>query len=89
VPDEFIGLAAVVLIFAIPIVAILAHHQQKMAKMIHGERPANLDALMSEVQRLRTEVADLKETVHANVLAAELSSVPPPLQDRLESTNDA
>ena len=53
---EFIGLAAVVLFLGIPIVAILTHHQRKMAELIHS-RGADLNpAVIDEVHRLRAEV---------------------------------
>ncbi|MGE0002016.1 MAG: hypothetical protein AB7F50_11775 [Fimbriimonadaceae bacterium] len=88
-PEEFIGLAAVVLIFAIPIVAILVKHQQKMAELVRLENPRNNDALLGEIHRLRTEVASLKELVHSNVLDQEMRATPPALQERLESKSDA
>lgn len=82
-PGELIGLAAVVLFLAIPIVAILANHQQKMAKAIHGGNSGQWAALAGEVERLRAQVAQLQETVNANVLEREMSSVPPRLEERL------
>lgn len=50
----------------IPIVAILVTHQQKMAQIMHANRPQNND---QEINALRAEVRELKEMVHQQMLA--------------------
>ena len=37
-PEVMIPLAAVMLIFGIPIIIILTNHQRKMAELIHGKQ---------------------------------------------------
>jgi hypothetical protein len=59
--ENFIGLAAVVLVFLIPIVAILVKHQQRMAEIIHSKQP---DQSNVDVHNLRAEVHQLREIVH-------------------------
>lgn len=50
---------------AIPIVAILSRHQRKMTEIIHGHRnQANLEA---EVQRLSSELADVKAQLRSQL----------------------
>lgn len=52
-------------IFMIPIVAILTKHQQRMAELIHGNRQG---APNPEIDMLRHEVAELKSLVHQQTL---------------------
>lgn len=67
-PELLVPLAAIVLIFGIPIVAILTSHQRKMAELIHGKGGVNTQA---EVHALRQEVAILKDRVNQTLLANE------------------
>ncbi len=56
-----------IIIFMIPIVAILTHHQRKMAELIHGNKGnANTQA---EIEVLRQEIQELKQVVHQQTLA--------------------
>jgi hypothetical protein len=68
-----------ILVFMIPIVAILTSHQQKMAKLIHGEQKENQvnGAILQELQSMRAEVAQLREVVNQQALAVDdLRSLP-------------
>lgn len=55
----------------IPIVAILTKHQQQMAEMYH--RGANVPQTTAEIAALRSEVRELKELVHSQILANEMN----------------
>lgn len=54
-----------IIIFMIPIVAILTKHQQKMAEILHS-RP---QVPNEEILALRREVADLRQLVHQQAIA--------------------
>jgi hypothetical protein len=79
-----------VIIFMIPIIAILTAHQQKMAKIMHESRP-QFDP--NELSALRHEVRELKELVHTQMLAIDSLSgrapsapaIPADVQQRLRS----
>jgi hypothetical protein len=90
-PELLIPLAAVILMFGIPIVAILTGHQRKMAELmrqpIQGQQPmSNI-----EIQALRAEVRELKQMLADQSLAidqirgASSVSTPPsiPIHERL------
>jgi len=67
-------------IFMIPIIAILTHHQQKMAEIINrNQRPAIPN---EDIAALRQEIQALKEIVHQQAIALDgrspLRDVPPP-----------
>lgn len=55
----------------IPIIVVLTNHQRKMAELIHkGQNEPNVNAaLLHELQSLRAEVSQLKESVNIQALA--------------------
>lgn len=59
---ELIGLAAVVLIFGVPIVAIITSHQQKLAEMRMKAGQQADAGLLSEIQDLKRQMTDLRDT---------------------------
>lgn len=65
-PQAIIPLVGAVMVFGIPIIAIVTHHQRKMAELIHGSqnRAQEIEPLVGEVQRLRHEVAELKQAYY-------------------------
>ncbi len=82
-----------VIIFMIPIVAILTKHQQKMAELIHGKGGSGGN---QEVDALRREIAELKHLVHQQTLMLDevvgnsrqlQSSTPPAMPERFEAGN--
>ncbi|HVL39582.1 MAG TPA: hypothetical protein VM328_09355 [Fimbriimonadaceae bacterium] len=60
-----IALLIPIIIFMIPIVAILTHHQRKMAEIMH--RQGGTQA--GELDRLSREVEELKHLVHQQAIA--------------------
>lgn len=92
-PEEFIGLAAVIGVFGIPIVAILVAHQRKMAEIIHGNHAQArvVEPLLAEVHALRREVSHLRDTVNAAMIASDPagSILPPPMPDQGHTTTSA
>lgn len=67
--EEFIPIVAIVMIFGIPMVAILTHHQRKMAELIHRNHAEVNPMVMDEVNRLRDEVRRLREELHETTIA--------------------
>jgi hypothetical protein len=69
-----------VLIFMIPIIAILTGHQRKMAELIHGqgERRGDLaPQVLDRIASLEREVVELKDLVRRHVIATDdLRAVP-------------
>lgn len=72
--DELIPIVAIMMVFGIPIAAILTHHQRKMAELIHGKQVEAQQlnpAIMHEIQSLRGEVARLRDQVNSQTLEIE------------------
>jgi hypothetical protein len=66
--EDIIPVLAILMIFGIPIIAILTSHQQKMAKLFaENHQIANLPN--PETQALRAEVRELKELVLQQTIA--------------------
>jgi len=66
---EMAGLIVPVVIFMIPIIAILTSHQRKMAELM---RPSGqpVDArVVYEIEALRREVTELKTLLHQQAIA--------------------
>ena len=84
--DAFPFLIPIVL-FMIPIVAILTHHQRKMAELLHGSRQNTLPN--AEIEALRREVQEVKQIVHQQTIAIDsLRQLPQGgVQDRLTEVN--
>lgn len=57
--ENMIPLVSVVMIFGIPLAAILTAHQRKMAELIHGTMKSHSDS--QELSQLREEVRQLRE----------------------------
>ncbi|RYG25373.1 hypothetical protein EON82_07390 [bacterium] len=76
-----IGLAAVVLIFGTPIIAILTTHQRKMAELLHARYAA--PAINPETAALREEIRELKELVHQQAIAIDNLGRPLPSEPRI------
>ncbi len=85
--DNLIPIMAVGLPLSIPIIAILTHHQRKMAEIYAGRNQADSTQLHAEVARLREEVRELRATVHEQMIAldgvSQLTSSTPPPADHL------
>jgi hypothetical protein len=81
--EDLVPIVALLLVFGIPIIAILTAHQQKMAKLIHGQRPQIDPAVIEEIRSLRTEVSQLQDRVNTMMLdqdtARKLAASPPPV----------
>ncbi len=65
--EDFLGIFLGVLALAIPIVAILTHHQQKMAQIMRENHYGQGNA--AEVQSLREEVGQLRQQMNQFALA--------------------
>lgn len=75
-PEDVIGLAAVLLIFGTPIIAILTTHQRKMAELMRSQQ--SLPAANPETQALRQEIRELKQLVHEQSIAIDNLARPLP-----------
>lgn len=87
-PEVLIPLAGICLVFGIPLIAILTHHQRKMAEMIHKRQQETVQnpAMLAEITALRQQVANLQDRVNQIAISADttVTATPPPT-DRLES----
>lgn len=71
------------LVFGIPIIAILTSHQRKMAQIFH-ENARQAGTVVSETQMLREEIRELKTLVHQQAIALDNLARPLPTETRLQ-----
>lgn len=93
---EILAISIPITLFMIPIVAIMTHHQRKMAEIIHGKAGQGLPAgVHEEIGSLREEVRQLRQLINQQVIALDSRPAPtnpPPLreanelQDRLKNS---
>lgn len=95
--ELLIPLFAIMMVFGIPIVAILTAHQRKMAELIHskGQTQNEIAPLVHEVERMKTELAYLRQKVNEQSIQLDdlqplgrmssttVSDTPPDVPDRL------
>jgi uncharacterized membrane protein (DUF106 family) len=67
-PGEFIPIIAIVMTFSVPIIAILVHHQRKMAELIHSQHVQAMQP-SAETAALRREIAELRHLMHEQAIA--------------------
>jgi hypothetical protein len=63
-----LGIMIPIICMLIPIVAILTRHQQRMAEIIHANRPQNTPD-RAEIDSLRREIQELKQIVHQQAIS--------------------
>jgi hypothetical protein len=71
--EDVLPLLIPFVVFLVPIVAILTHHQRKMAELYHGNRQPLPD---QSVEALKHEIAELKQVVHQQTVAIDSLSRP-------------
>lgn len=56
------GLVAIIMVFSVPLAAILSHHRQQMARFQGGAGRGMFEELRAEIDMLRQEVRSLRDT---------------------------
>lgn len=69
--EDILPLLIPIIIFLIPIIAILTSHQRKMAELMHGQHEDTRqdEGVRREIEALRHEVAALRQRVDDQTLA--------------------
>ncbi|MCE9557481.1 MAG: hypothetical protein K8R88_00875 [Armatimonadetes bacterium] len=83
-PEKLIPIVAILMVFGVPMMAILTHHQRKMAELMHS-RANQADAipqLAGELQMLREEVRSLRDQMNQQILKSDYPSAEQNLQGR-------
>ena len=78
------GILAIALSLGIPIVAILASHQQKMAQIFQENARLMAPIASGETDALREEIRELKSLVHEQAITLDNLVRPIPVGSRLE-----
>ena len=65
-PSFVIPLAFILLVFGLPIIAVLTDHQRKMAAILH--KGAGNEELINELRAVRAELASLQARVNETTI---------------------
>lgn len=82
-PEAMIPIIAIMMVFGVPIIAMLLRHQQKMAELLHSRPQLTVDPRIDSLQQ---DMAALKDLVHQQTIALDrLSALPRgnEVQDRI------
>lgn len=83
-PDDIAPIFAMVLVFGIPIIAILTSHQRKMTELMRNQNPQfQPDTnLQHKLDSLQSQVSELKSLMQQHIINSDppqiQQSVPPP-----------
>jgi hypothetical protein len=80
-----LGVMIPIMIFMIPIIAILTGHQRKMAEIMHGNNASVDPRIGYEIEALRRELAEVKTLLHQQAIA--IDNIAPRLAPRSEIAN--
>lgn len=76
--EALVPIFAILMVFGIPMVAILTAHQRKMAELMRGNQTNDQSAnLARELQMMREEVRSLKDQVNRQALVLDDRGVQP------------
>lgn len=64
--EEIVPVVAIVMVFIIPLIAVLTHHQRKMAELVHRNQ---IPTPMPDQARLEREIDSLKQLMHQQAIA--------------------
>ena len=68
--DDTIGMiGSLVVVFSIPVVAILTHHQRKMAEIIHRSHPQQVDPhIQEQLNMMQAQMADMRSMMQEHII---------------------
>ena len=68
--EDVIGIGgSMVVIFSIPIVAILTAHQRKMAELMHRNQPQQVDPMIqNQLANMQGQIADLRSMMQEHII---------------------
>ena len=69
-PEEvFIPLFAILVVFGIPIIAILIAHQRRMTELIHRNQPQQVDPMVQQqLATMQAQIADMRSMMQEHII---------------------
>jgi CHASE3 domain sensor protein len=67
--DESIPLFAILVVFGIPIIAILTNHQRKMAEIIHRNQPQLMDpTTQNQLNHMQNQISEMRAMMQEHII---------------------
>ena len=74
--EDFVGIVGSILaVFGIPTIAILTHHQRKMAEIIHRNQPQQVDPdVQQQLNVMQAQMADMRSMMQEHIIKSDRAS---------------
>ena len=77
--EVMLPMMAILVVFGIPIIAILTAHQRKMAEIIHRNHSQQADPMVQQqLASMQSQIADLRSMMQEHIINNDRTFVPPP-----------
>jgi hypothetical protein len=83
--EDIIGITGgMLVVFAIPVVAILTNHQRKMAELIHRNQPQQVDPMIQQqLASMQSQISDMRTMMQEHIINNDRPSTPNSVEQRL------
>jgi hypothetical protein len=77
--EDMIPIFAILVVFGIPIIAILTTHQRKMTELIHRNNPQTVDPMVQQqLANMEHQISDLRSMMQEHIINNDRSTLSPP-----------
>lgn len=86
--EDAIGITgSLLVVFSIPIVAILTHHQRKMAELMHRGQPQQVvdPMVQQQLASMQAQIADMRSMMQEHIINNDRTSQASSVEQRLNS----
>lgn len=67
--EVFIPIFAILVVFGIPIIAILTAHQRRMTELIHRNQPQQVDPMVQQqLATMQAQIADMRSMMQEHII---------------------
>lgn len=83
--EDLIGISGgMLVVFGIPIIAILTSHQRKMAELIHRNQPQQVDPqIQYQLTNMQSQIADLRSMMQEHIINNDRATTSSSVEQRL------
>ena len=76
IEDFFLFGTMIGVFVVVPVVAMLMHHQRKMAELIHSRKPDAQDEVLARLDHMQRQLEDVSNRQNEQIIRASESSSP-------------
>lgn len=80
--EEIVPIVGMVMVFGLPIIAVLTHHQRKMAELVRGQHTIPEHNVQRQLEVMQAQINDLRGMIQEHIIkndqTVSLPQTPPP-----------